>query len=136
MIFAGMRGQDKGQRVGLATGISGLVLLFFYLTLEVNTVLWRFVPGLRAGGITLLWAAYALVLLLFGLGRGVPGLRYAGLLGFAVVTWKIFFVDLTHLDPLYKIVAFIVLGVILLLASWVYLKSRQRFQPATNGDRA
>ncbi|MEI8242139.1 MAG: DUF2339 domain-containing protein [bacterium] len=136
MIFAGTRGQETGRRVGLATGVAGLVLLFFYLTLEVNTVLWRFVPGLRAGGITLLWAAYALVLLLFGLRRGVPGLRYAGLLGFAVVTWKIFFADLTHLDPLYKIVAFIVLGVILLLAAWVYLKSRQRFQPVSKGDRA
>jgi uncharacterized membrane protein len=81
----------------------------------------------------MLWAAYALTLLLFGLGRGVPGLRYAGLLGFTVVTWKIFFVDLAHLDALYKIVAFIVLGIMLLAAALVYLKCRSRFQPPTEG---
>jgi uncharacterized membrane protein len=133
MIFAQTRGREPGRGIGLATGIAGLVLLFVYLSLETNTVLSRFVPGLRAGGITMLWAAYALTLLLFGLGRGVPGLRYAGLLGFTVVTWKIFFVDLAHLDALYKIVAFIVLGIMLLAAALVYLKCRSRFQPPTEG---
>jgi uncharacterized membrane protein len=133
LVFAQTRGREPGRLVGLVTGIAGLVLLFIYLSLEVNTLLGRFVPGLRAGGITLLWAAYALTLLVCGLRRGVPGLRYVGLLGFAVVTWKIFFVDLAHLEALYKIVAFIVLGVMLLLAAFVYLKCRQRFQPATEG---
>ena len=79
-------------------------------------------------------AAYALTLLLFGLGRSIRGLRYAGLLGFVVVVLKIFFSDLAHLDALYKIVAFIVLGVMLLGAALVYLKYRQRFQSPTEGD--
>jgi len=134
LIYFQTRGSDPGRRVGLAVGISSLVLLFVYLSLEMNTALGRFVPGLRAGGITLLWAAYALTLLLFGLGRSVKGLRYAGLAGFVVVVLKIFFSDLARLDALYKIVAFIVLGVMLLGAALVYLKYRQRFQSPTEGD--
>jgi uncharacterized membrane protein len=134
MIYFQTRGNEPGRRVGLAVGIAALVLLFVYLSLEMNTALGRFVPGLRAGGITLLWAAYALTLLLFGLGKSVKGLRYAGLLGFVVVVLKIFFSDLAHLDALYKIVAFIVLGVMLLGAAFVYLKYRQRFQSPTEGD--
>lgn len=133
-IFFQTRGDEPGRRVGLAVGIAALVMLFVYLSLEMNTALGRFVPGLRAGGITLLWAAYALTLLLFGLGRSVTGLRYAGLAGFVVVVLKIFFSDLAHLDALYKIVAFIVLGVMLLGAALVYLKYRQRFQSPTEGD--
>ncbi|MEI6515011.1 MAG: DUF2339 domain-containing protein [bacterium] len=134
LIFSQTRGSEPGRRVGLAVGIAALVLLFIYLSLEMNTALSRFVPGLRAGGITLLWAAYALALLLFGLGRSIRGLRYAGLLGFVVVVLKIFFSDLAHLDALYKIVAFIVLGVMLLGAALVYLKYRKRFQSPTEGD--
>jgi uncharacterized membrane protein len=134
LIYVQTRSHEPGRRVGLAVGIAALVLLFVYLSLEMNTVLGRFVPGLRAGGITLLWAAYALTLLLFGLGRSVKALRFAGLAGFVVVVLKIFFSDLAHLDALYKIVAFIVLGLMLLGAALVYLKYRQRFQTQTEGD--
>lgn len=136
LIFFQTRGNEPGRRVGLAVGIAALALLFIYLSLEMNTALSRFVPGLRAGGITLLWAAYALTLLFFGIGRSVKGLRYAGLLGFVVVVLKIFLSDLAHLDALYKIVAFIVLGVMLLGAALVYLKYRQRFQSVTEGEES
>jgi uncharacterized membrane protein len=134
LIFFQSRGNEPGRRVGRIVGIAALLLLFVYLSLEMNTALAWFVPGLRAGGITLLWAAYALTLLLFGLVRSVKGLRYAGLAGFVVVVLKIFFSDLAHLDALYKIVAFIVLGIMLLGAAFVYLKYRQRFQTPTEGD--
>ena len=134
MMFTRVREQEARRRVGLIAGITSLALLFVYLSLELNTALGRFVPGLRAGGITLLWAAYALTLLFFGLGRSVRGLRYAGLLGFVLVVLKIFLSDLAHLDAFYKIIAFIALGVMLLGAALVYLKYRQRFQSPQEGD--
>lgn len=124
----------RAKRPALPAGIAALVLLFVYLTLEANTAMARFLPGLRAGGITLLWAAYALTLLLFGLARQVAGLRYASLILFTVVVGKIFLVDLAHLEALYKIVAFILLGGILLGAALVYLKYRERFAPDHEGD--
>jgi uncharacterized membrane protein len=122
------------RRPALTAGIMALALLFIYLSLEVNTALARFVPGLRAGGITLLWAAYALTLLLFGLARRVAGLRYASLALFSIVVAKIFLSDLAHLDALYKIVAFILLGGILMGAALVYLKYRQGFTDPTPGE--
>lgn len=134
VMFMRLREHEARRRVSLVAGVASLALLFVYLSLELNTALGRFVPGLRAGGITLLWAAYALTLLLFGLGRSVRGLRYAGLLGFVLVVLKIFFSDLAHLDAFYKIIAFIALGVMLLGAALVYLKYRQRFQDPQEGE--
>jgi hypothetical protein len=37
------------------------------------------------------------------------------------------FVDLARLDPFYRIVAFLLLGVLVLSGSFVYLKYRPRF---------
>ena len=136
LVFAQLRKDAVVRPVGLGAGIVALALLFIYLTLELNTALNHFVPNARAGGVTLLWAAYALTLLLFGLQRTVRGLRYAGLAIFAVVIFKIFFADLAHLDAFYRIIAFIVLGLILLCAALIYLKFRQRFQrPSAPGDK-
>lgn len=129
LLYARLRGDDASTRtLAISTGIGALVLLFLFLTFEVNSALHRFIPGLRAGGLTLLWALYALALLLAGLHRGVRGLRYTGLALFAVVVGKVFFVDLAALDSIYRIVAFIVLGIVLFLAALLYLRHRARFQ--------
>lgn len=120
-------GAGPPRDVGRIMGCGAIALLFIYTTLELNTFLRSFVPGLRAGGISILWSAFALSLLLAGIIRRVRGLRYAGLALFLVVVIKVFFRDLAELDQIYRIVAFIVLGVVVLCGSFLYLKHRQSF---------
>jgi uncharacterized membrane protein len=130
LLYARLRGDDANARsLAVSSGIGALALLFVFLTFELNSALHRFLPDMRAGGLTLLWALYALALLLAGLHRGVRGLRYAGLALFAVVVGKVFFVDLAGLESIYRIVAFIALGIVLFLAALLYLRHRTRFQP-------
>ena len=128
LFFARLRGEPASRQIGLFAGIGALVLLFIFLTFELHTVLFRFLPGMRAGGLTLLWSLYALALLVAGLRRVVRGLRYAGLALFAVAVGKVFLVDLEGLESIYRIIAFIVLGVVLFLAALLYLRNRARFQ--------
>jgi len=73
------------------------------------------------------WALFALLLLIIGMRKRAAPARYAGLglLGITVV--KLFFHDLSQLDQLYRIGAFIVVAVIAILASFLY----QRFLAAT-----
>ena len=63
--------------------------------------------------------------------------RAAAALGdaFAVVAVKVFTSDLDSLDSFYRIVAFIVLGILLLLGSFLYLRFRETFsiEPAPVG---
>lgn len=119
----------KGGAVNLKLlfGYAGLALLFVYTSLEINSLLHHFLPGLQSGGISIHWSLFALALLLTGTIKVVKALRYTGLALFALVAWKIFSVDLENLDPVYRIIAFIVLGLLLLTASFVYLKFKKTF---------
>jgi hypothetical protein len=73
------------------------------------------------------------VFLLHGIGRNIKLMRYAGLALFLIVTWKVFFIDLARLDQLYRIVAFIALGVLVLCGSFLYLRSRSAFSTEKSG---
>ncbi len=69
------------------------------------------------------WALFALLMLIVGIGKQIASVRYAslGLLGLTVV--KLFFHDLSQLDQLYRISAFVVVAIIAMVASFLY----QRF---------
>ena len=48
-----------------------------------------------------------------------------------MVGFKVFFSDLANLDQFYRIVAFILLGILILIAAFLYLKYQQTFAKAT-----
>lgn len=129
-LYFGFRLLAGDVRAELARGLSGtaaLVLLFIFLTLEVNTFLGHFVPGFQRGGVSILWSLFAIGCLLGGIWRDLRALRYVALGLFAVVGWKVLFSDLARLDPLYRIVAFMILGVLVLCGSFIYLKYKSTF---------
>ena len=72
------------------------------------------------------WAAYGMGLIVLGFRQRSAVLRYLalGLLGITVV--KLFAVDLLALDGIYRIIGFIVLGLVLLAASFLYHRARRR----------
>lgn len=108
-------------------GGSALALLFTFLSLEINSILYQYVPGLRSGGVTILWSIFALALVFNGIKRRIPALRLVGLGLFALVAWKVFFVDLARLEQIYRIVAFIVLGMLALGGAFFYMRYQQNF---------
>ncbi len=112
----------RKQMAWLATG-----LLFVFTSLELNTFLDHFIPELRSGGISILWSIFALSLLLVGIQRSQRPTRYTGLVLFTIVAFKVFFNDLASLDQIYRIVAFILLGILVMCGSFLYLKHKQSF---------
>jgi Predicted membrane protein (DUF2339) len=74
------------------------------------------------------WALFALLLLVVGMRKQTAPARYAGLALLGVTIVKLFFHDLSQLDQLYRIGAFIAVAVIAILASFLY----QRFLAAAN----
>ena len=121
----GLRHADK------MAGWLALGLAFVFLTLELNTFLSQFVPALRPGGISILWSLFALGLIIGGIHKNAGALRFTGLGLFTVVGFKVFFSDLANLDQFYRIVAFILLGILILIAAFLYLKYQQTFAKAT-----
>ncbi len=115
-------------------GYAGLVGVFVYSSLEVWTALDRFLEDFQMGGISIFWSLFAIGLLVTGITRGRSILRGLGLLLLGGVVVKVFFVDLNGLDQLYRIIAFIVLGVIVLFGSFFYLKHFKSFETESDEE--
>jgi len=136
--FASYRlaGGDADARTARAVfGSLAVAMAFVWSTLELNTYLGHFVEGFRSGGISILWSLFALGLILSGIWRRVAAMRYVGLGLFGIVIWRVFFVDLAELEAIYRIVAFGLLGVLVLCGSLVYLKYREAFAVESDADK-
>jgi uncharacterized membrane protein len=125
--FLLLSGDVRGRDLRKILGVTALALLFIFLTLEVNSFLHYFAPGLQVGGVSILWSIFALGLLLPGIWNDLRFMRYAALALFAVVSVKVLLSDLDRLDPIYRIIAFFVLGLLVLCGSFIYLKYKNVF---------
>lgn len=89
-----------------------------------------------ADGVSIVWALFAMAIVLAGIARNVEPLRWAGLVLFAIVSVKVFLHDVASLDTFWRIVAFLILGVVLVAGSFVYLKFREKFTVSPREDAA
>jgi hypothetical protein len=69
------------------------------------------------------WGLFALVMLIVGIRKRIAAVRYASLALLGVTVVKLFFHDLSQLDQLYRISAFVAVAIIAMVASFLY----QRF---------
>jgi uncharacterized membrane protein len=81
---------------------------------------------LRGGLISVGWAIQAIALLIVGFRFSLSFVRKLGLCLFAITIVRVFIFDLAKLDTLYRIISFMVLGVILLGASFLYSKYKDK----------
>jgi len=130
LLFAFRRLSTNNETTGNIRqwlGGAALVLLFTFLSLEINSMLYQYVPGLRSGGVSILWSIFGLSLVFAGIKRQISAFRLVGLALFALVAWKVFFIDLARLDQIYRIIAFIVLGMLALGGAFFYMRYQQTF---------
>jgi uncharacterized membrane protein len=78
----------------------------------------------RELSLSVLWASYASVLTGAGIFRRIRRARLLGILLLGVTVLKVFFLDLASLETFYRIVSFIVLGLLLLAVSYGYNRFR------------
>ena len=83
-------------------------------------------------GLSILWVLYGVVMLVQGIRQSKKYLRIAsiGLILFTLL--KLFFYDIAHLSTLSKVVVLVILGVLLMIASFLYAKYDKKIQ---NSDK-
>ena len=74
----------------------------------------------RSMGLTMLWAAYGIVLVVAGILGKWPWVRVGGLALAAVAVLKLFILDTLRLDAGYRVGAYITVGILLLAGGFVY----------------
>ncbi|HEY0744007.1 MAG TPA: DUF2339 domain-containing protein [Chryseosolibacter sp.] len=80
-------------------------------------------------GLSILWGAYALFLIVLGLWKNQGYLRIAAIVLFGVTLVKLFLYDMADMSTISKTIVMIILGVLLLVASFLYNKNKR---PAEN----
>ncbi|MEA3212022.1 MAG: hypothetical protein QOE70_5079 [Chthoniobacter sp.] len=111
----------------------GTVLAFLLVNIEIAdyfttpgapVVTFEFSGNLaRDMSYSMAWALFALLLLIIGIAKKLPAVRYAGIGLLSVTLLKLFLHDLAQLDALYRIGALVVVAIVAILASFLY----QRF---------
>jgi uncharacterized membrane protein len=125
VIARGIPGTPAGGWLALGGGVLALYLVSIGIVDEFQ----RRVDGevsvdeLRRQSqvaLSVVWAVLGGVAVAVGLVRTVAPLRWFGLGLLALATGKVFLFDLAALDAVYRVMSFIVLGILLLLSSYAY----------------
>jgi uncharacterized membrane protein len=131
----GARMQIAARIFQIVLLVVALIMLWFLLTVETYTyfaaraALQKTAEGyqhehwLGQMALSVLWSIYAAVLAAVGFVRRSPAIRWAALSVFALTVVKVMLVDIAVLQQLYRIIAFLVLGLLLLVVTWGYHKA-------------
>ncbi len=77
-------------------------------------------------GLSILWGAYALLLISIGIFKTKSYLRIGAIVLFAVTLIKLFFYDIAAMNTITKTVVFVSLGIFLLIISFLYNKYKHK----------
>jgi uncharacterized membrane protein len=122
--------------LAIITLVGGLTALLALLSTEVYTfctdVITEYTTARRAGqmSITLVWSVYAAGLLWVGFWRRWRWVRWGALGLFGISAIKLMAVDLSFLKDVPRIIAFLVLGLLMLAASYLYHRLEKRLRGA------
>ena len=76
--------------------------------------------------LSLLWTAYASGLITLGVKQESALLRWQALVLFGLVVGKVFLYDSSYLERFYRIISFLILGLVLLVVSFLYQRKLAR----------
>jgi len=118
--------ENQEQLVFLGTAIAANILALAALSLEIWDLFQRMPSlGIDTGlaqqlALSMLWLVWALGLLIAGVWKKSEVLRWQALTLLGVVIVKVFVFDLSALERFYRIVSFMLLGLVLLMISFYY----------------
>ncbi|MFN0139513.1 MAG: DUF2339 domain-containing protein [Pyrinomonadaceae bacterium] len=102
-------------------------ILLIVLSCDLVNVMTQFgIADSTKLGLSILWVAYALFLVVLGIARNKKYLRFAAIALIGVTLAKLFFYDIADLPTIPKTILFISIGAVLLVVSFLYNKYKSR----------
>jgi uncharacterized membrane protein len=106
--------------------------LFLVLNVEVAAFFHDYAPLARFAAISVLWALFSIVLMIFGFWKNRSSLRKCSIGLFVVTMIKVFLVDMSKVSTPYRVISFMVLGLMLIGASYLYYRFKKQLLPTTS----
>lgn len=118
---------EPSEKTGIIRLLQSIVRrpeqVLFFIAIGLLTAL--LTVEMRHGMVTLSWGVEGLAVFILALWVGERSFRLTGLGLLLLCVWKILLVDVWRLDPRDRYLTFIVLGMALLLVSFLYTKNRE-----------
>jgi len=109
--------------------------LFIVLNMEASLFFRDYLPAARFAALSVLWTVFSVALMLLGFKENHPGLRKVSLGLFAVTLGKVFLFDMANISTPYRIISFIILGLVLVGTSYLYYKFKDKIQSAMTAEK-
>jgi uncharacterized membrane protein len=133
---------DSTSHSADATALATLsIVINVYALLALSLELWDYFGRSTTIGIdrvlaqhlalSVLWTGYATVLLIIGMKKHSQLLRWQALILFGATVLKVFFYDSSFLERFYRILSFFILGIVLMVVSFLYQKRTARERPSS-----
>lgn len=74
------------------------------------------------------WSILALIIMIRGISQRKKHLRMQGMIIFAITIVKVFLYDTRSLETIFRTISYVVLGIILLLVSFIYTKYKEKLK--------
>jgi len=111
--------------IGLALASMELDHLSVFLFYENPESIVHILKHTQTEGYTTLWGVYSFILIIYGMRQKDKYMRLLALVIFAIALIKLFVFDIQNISEAGKIIAFISLGVLLLIVSFMYQKLKK-----------
>ena len=105
-------------------------LLFCFLNMEVSGFFSDLLPAARFAAVSVLWTLFSVALISAGFRLGNAALRKTALGLFAATIIKVFLFDMSNMATPYRIISFMVLGLLLVGTSFLYHRYKNVLLPA------
>jgi len=102
------------------------IVLFLILNIEVSGFFRSYFLNAHFAGISVFWAIFSIVLICIGFIKNIYILRQCAIGLFAITLIKVFLIDMSKASAPFRILSFMVLGILLILSSFLYYKFKDK----------
>jgi uncharacterized membrane protein len=110
------------------------ILLFIILNIEIASLFHDYLPKARFTSISILWTMFSVVLMIKGFKANSSTFRKISLGLFSITLIKVFLFDMSRFSTPYRIISFIILGLVLVSTSYLYHRFKDKIINAIKSD--
>lgn len=111
------------------------LMLFIILNVETSEFFRTYLSNARFAAISVLWTLFSVVLMVKGFSNNNSFARKASLGLFFITLAKVFLFDMSKIHTPYRILSFIILGIVLIGTSYLYHRNKGMIISAISADK-
>jgi uncharacterized membrane protein len=111
------------------------IFLFIALNLETAAFFHDYLIQARFAAVSVLWTLFSVAFMLLGFRKNSAAARKVSFTLFSLTVLKVFFFDMANFSTPYRIISFIILGLMLVGTSYLYYKYKDRIISAIADDK-